>query len=90
MRTARWRLVVEADTGLRRLFDLERDPAELDDVAAAHPEAVEELATALAQQEERDRALRAHLGVEAQAQPLELEVLEELRALGYIDSPTRP
>jgi hypothetical protein len=75
---------VRADSGAERLFRLESDPHELDDVAAEQPEVTArlrgEVERELARLEERGRALRG-----GAAAPLEPEVVEGLRELGYVD-----
>ncbi|HTV53443.1 MAG TPA: sulfatase-like hydrolase/transferase [Terriglobia bacterium] len=43
VRSTRYKLILNLWTGKERLFDLQNDPAELTDVAQAHPEAVKEL-----------------------------------------------
>jgi arylsulfatase A-like enzyme len=95
IRRGRWRLIHNPDgvvvhkppfegTGLLHptaLHDLERDPGELVDVAAAHPDVVRELAAALESELTRLRA-RA-----ARAQPPSPELVETLRSLGYVGDP---
>ena len=63
------------------LFNLESDPAETEDLAAKHPEVVERL----------EQALRGHR-VETFGTPedaidvaLDDQMIEEMRALGYVD-----
>ncbi|HVR28382.1 MAG TPA: sulfatase [Thermoanaerobaculia bacterium] len=71
-----WKLIVNRDRPEVELYDLERDPGESENLAAARPEVTERLAAAL---EER------RLGATVQ-QPVELdaETRRELRALGYL------
>jgi hypothetical protein len=67
-----------------QLFDLERDPHELDDVAALEPELVERLAgeldAAVAAYGARGRALAAP---DDEGQRLDASRLDDLRGLGY-------
>ena len=62
------------------LFDHEADPLNLDDVAAAHPERVQALATALTAWRERAESQR----VSVETQGLSPEEERRLRSLGYI------
>ncbi len=73
LRTAGWKLYGE------RLFDLAADPGERVDVAAAHPEAVAALRRLLAE------ATAAGPVAPAPAAEPDRRLLEELRALGYVD-----
>jgi arylsulfatase A-like enzyme len=73
IRTRRWKLWGE------RLFDLERDPAEILDVSSRYPERVRALGEA------RQRALARRPDVTGEAAGLGAEAAEELRALGYLD-----
>jgi len=80
----RWKLVLDAATvpPAPRLFDLERDPGERVDLAAAHSVVVGTLAQMLRTEHARGAALG-----ERQAAPVELPpaVRENLRALGYAE-----
>jgi arylsulfatase A-like enzyme len=69
--------------GRRELFDLRRDPLELRDVAADHSDVAQRLEQRLAQWLHEEEVLRQ---VVAQAPTRELtpEVIEQLRALGYV------
>jgi arylsulfatase len=86
----RWKLIeIEAQDGATRhlLFDLEADPFELADVAAAHPDVVAELAGALRAALEAQRRRGAELrGPDAPApRAPDPALAEQLRALGYGD-----
>jgi len=77
-----WKLV--ARPGREELYDLRRDPDELRDVAAEHPEELARLRVELAR-------LRAGWPEEVRSRELELsdeersEHVERLRALGYVE-----
>jgi arylsulfatase A-like enzyme len=73
IRTGRWKLHNE------QLFDLARDPRETVNVAAQLPHVVEELSTRHREIVE-SRAPAATVGTDTPA-----EVIEQLRALGYVD-----
>jgi arylsulfatase A-like enzyme len=75
-----WKLVQLGDKD-SVLFNLERDPGELEDVAAKHPDIVERLEHAL-------RGFRVEtFGTPEDAIDVVLddELIEEMRALGYVD-----
>ncbi len=80
----RWKLIVGA-RGVEFLYDLERDPFELEDLAAEHPEHVARLRAALdrhvEQAHERGRRRAADPAPSAAASAARVE---ELRALGYV------
>jgi arylsulfatase A-like enzyme len=69
-------------TGQPQLFDLARDPREKVDVAAANPERVHAMQTALNRM--RADALEAGRGVHTEMVPIDPDVARRLRALGYI------
>lgn len=81
----RWKYI-RSQGGDERLFDRTRDPHELHDVSALHPDVAGRFAAEIvrrrAQLEERGRHLRAGRG-----EPLDPAVVEELRALGYVRDP---
>ena len=62
----------------RALYDLETDPAESENVIAAHPEVTAQLDAAL-------RAWSASIPTDAPPPERDEEQLEMLRALGYVD-----
>ena len=77
------RELVEPSSGKRWLYDLERDPGELTDVAASHPDVAARLAALLARQSEQDRRLRGLIATTPHALELDEATLRELSALGY-------
>lgn len=86
----RWKLLhVEhkGGPGRSQLFDLEADPFELDDISARETRTTElltaQLRLTLAAQRRRGASLRG--GALPATTPPNPEVLEQLRALGYID-----
>ena len=88
--TDRWKFfrVEQGDGSVRhQLFDRSSDPFELSDVSAGHPEVTEPLAAALqltlAAQREKGSAL--HDGQAPATTPSDPELLEQLRALGYLE-----
>lgn len=84
--TTRWKLL-HPPKGNRLLFDLESDPYELKDVATDHPDVVAQLGKLLLEEidrQERRRELHRR-GVHATASDIDPQILEELRALGYVD-----
>jgi arylsulfatase len=80
--TPRWKYVVDVEDGSVQLYDRRADPDETRDVAAEQPEVLEELANLLrAQLEGGDSALEpSH-----EATPADPALVEQLRALGYVD-----
>jgi arylsulfatase A-like enzyme len=80
-----WKLDLRTDaegrTDRRELFDLERDPYHLRDLALSHPEQVAELETAIEAYRAKTRTLR----LEGEKPGGDLRVLERLRRLGYVD-----
>jgi len=70
-----WKLIVTPYRGQVELYDLQRDPAELVDVASEHPERVEEMRRELA----RWRGEELRIGAR-----IDPEVLRRLRSLGYL------
>ncbi|MBM4013990.1 MAG: hypothetical protein FJ293_03370 [Planctomycetes bacterium] len=79
----RWKLLRDPD-GVR-LFDLEADPHEANDVAADHPEVVSRLKAALVAEVARHKKaglLHQRVGASGTLDP---KLIEELRALGYTE-----
>ena len=68
------------------LYDLDRDPFELEDVSVEHPETTRKLSALLEREfsalAERGRALRG--GEEPATRPEDPAILEQLKALGYV------
>ena len=83
VRSERWRLVVDRETGFERLFDLDTDPAEMRDVASRHPQVARDLRLALDQQSARDRVVAARLSSGGAPVEVDDRTLRELQALGY-------
>ncbi|MDY7096289.1 MAG: sulfatase [Acidobacteriota bacterium] len=76
VRTGRWKLIV-GQHGLQKLFDLEADPAELQDVSAEHPEVLDDL-------RRRIKAwIVAHPVAEGGPEEIDEELEKTLRSLGY-------
>jgi arylsulfatase A-like enzyme len=82
-----WKLIVDAQQGTRRLFQLEADPAETRDVSAEHPERVADLESTLGERRQTHRARRESLLGGAPGSPPELpdDARATLEALGYIE-----
>ncbi|HEY8154043.1 MAG TPA: sulfatase-like hydrolase/transferase, partial [Myxococcota bacterium] len=88
--TDRWKFfrVEEKDGGVRlQLFDRSADPYELSDVSDRHPEVTQPLAAALslALDAQRRKASELHDGKAPATTPPDPELLEQLRALGYLE-----
>jgi arylsulfatase A-like enzyme len=82
-----WKLVAHAD-GSAALFDLARDPGELHDVAAAHPEQAARLRRRLDTIRAENEALRVRRLAgrsERQMQKLRDDTRRGLEALGYVE-----
>jgi arylsulfatase A-like enzyme len=71
-----YKLIVDVENPDVALYDLERDPAELENLAASKPEVTERLAGALAR--------RAAPALDRAPVELDAETRSELRALGYL------
>jgi len=76
VRRGRWKLFFDPTSGAVRLFDIAADAGERTDLAAQHPEVVEQLSADLA------RLLERRITSDAAA-PLDASDLEKLRELGY-------
>lgn len=82
VRTADWKLILNAEPPSRELYDLRSDPQERHDVAARHPALVQ----ALEQDLRAWKAARPRLRPSTQPPvPSSEEVEEALRALGYVE-----
>ncbi|MDH3212786.1 MAG: sulfatase-like hydrolase/transferase [Myxococcales bacterium] len=68
-----------------QLFDVRKDPRELDDRASAHPETLARLQSRL-----RELIAAAPLRPEDAEVPLDAETLEQLAALGYVGASPAP
>jgi arylsulfatase A-like enzyme len=75
-----YKLVVDPESGMRRLTDLVADPAETHDLAAELPDLADEMEEAL-------RESRVETGVRrgAPAGKVDPETARELEALGYVN-----
>ena len=85
----RWKFYrVEGEDGgvEQQLYDLAADPFELSDVAAQHPDELKQLAAALqlALDARARRGVELRGGKEPATAPADPEILEQLRALGYV------
>ena len=84
LRLDRWKLVLDLDTDVAELYELQTDPGEQRNLAARHPAEVERLRSHLASILTRSRDLSRTLGA-VPATPLPPEHRDDLRALGYLD-----
>jgi arylsulfatase A-like enzyme len=80
VRTDRYKLILDGKTGAATLFDLEADPAEYHDIAAANEPRTKELLGLLSRH--IDEASRSRLRPESTAIPDEIR--KRLEALGYL------
>ena len=80
--TPRWKYVVDVTDGSAQLYDRQADPDETRDVADEHPEVLEELANLLRAQLEGGASA---LEPSQEATPADPALMEQLRALGYVD-----
>lgn len=79
VRAGRWKYIEAQEEGTRELYDLARDPAELENVVDAHPDEARRLAELLARWTEATPAARSR---SSEVAP---EDARKLRALGYVD-----
>ena len=81
-----WKLVVDRRSGEKRLFDIEQDPLEQQDVLRANVEIADALGNTLGAHYEECHALHSRLEISDDSQPKELsdEILEQMRDLGYL------
>ena len=82
VRTARHKLIVDPGDGSTMLFDLQEDPGEKRNLAAADPATTERL---LALTREHAAANEAHGGLAGKAAEVPPDVAERLRSLGYLE-----
>ncbi len=83
--TPRWKFVRSED-GSQRLYERERDPGELRDVLAEHPDVAQRLLATLEAELSRQRARASAPSAAGDRQPeLDEETIEQLRALGYAE-----
>jgi arylsulfatase A-like enzyme len=81
VRTPRWKLIRRTSNQNVKLFDLHRDPGEQLNLRARHPDVVGSLLADL----EGWRGQRPRLDRPAVDVELSEEMVEELRALGYVE-----
>lgn len=86
VRRGRWHLIHDTATQRTELFDLERDPFELEECGEQHPGIVRELLQALREEHARNRELARQVGPSSNGSGLDAGTLRELRGLGYIGS----
>lgn len=78
------RLVLNAASGERWLYDLAQDPGERNDIAAERPGVADELEAELREELRRDGLLRRFVGDPGTTESLSDEQFDELRRLGYV------
>jgi arylsulfatase A-like enzyme len=78
-RRGRFKLITNAETGRRELYDLERDPKESTDLSRARPKLVDELSGLMQQ------FFAKPVRESASTLKLDTEVIERLQALGYVE-----
>jgi arylsulfatase A-like enzyme len=78
IQVGRYKLIV-SDRGEPELYDLDADPEETEDLTAAHPEIVSELAAELSKWVDARAAAAG-----SEAPEMDAETLENLRSLGYL------
>ena len=66
------------------LFRLSEDPFELEDVSGKYPDVANGLRKILLGRIEQHKARRAALGAKSSAQDVDPAIVEQLRALGYV------
>lgn len=81
----RFKYIREPMTGHEQLFDLEADPAETNDLAAEAPEALAQARHLLGERIAHTEILRLELGIAEDQADLDIDTLQDLRALGYIN-----
>lgn len=86
VRLGSWRLILDTSSDEEWLYDVESDPDELRNLAATSPRRTEELAAMILAQRKRDQTLAALFSADFETLKLDDETLDELRALGYVDS----
>lgn len=82
VRTSRYKLLHDIESGDSQLFDLQEDPGELNDLSSAKPEVVGRLKRQL-EDHLADSLALGTLDVESAEMPEDLQ--ERLKALGYLD-----
>ena len=85
IRTGNLRCVVDTESGVAQLFDLEQDPGELNDIAAEFPDKTRVLAESAVLQVAYDVRNRPRLTGEVGTAELDDATLKDLGDLGYIE-----
>lgn len=89
VRTERYKLMAQSDSEALRLFDLEEDPGETENLSASHTEVASQLRGSLASSSlssSASVAAKAPLPAPASSRPaLDPAIEERLRALGYVE-----
>jgi arylsulfatase A-like enzyme len=78
LRAGRWKYIEAPEENLVQLFDLEKDPLELENLAAKHPDRARAMSLAIVQWREKYER-------DFKAPPIPKEELEMLRGLGYVN-----
>ncbi len=82
----RWHLIAIPTSAATYLYDVEADPAQQSDVAAKHPDIVRKMVRRLGElEEERKQSEKLAANLAAGGEEPSPEVMEQLRALGYLD-----
>jgi arylsulfatase A-like enzyme len=80
-----WRLIRDEAAGTTQLFELTRDPGEMHDVSAAHPDVAAHLGAMLARRRALDRRVAEQLATGAGLHSdAGARLVHELEALGYV------
>jgi arylsulfatase A-like enzyme len=86
LRVGSWRYNLNRESGRSQLYDLQTDPGETENVVSQHPSLAAQLRGVLEAQIQRDRALKREAPPRRSPRGLPEDTLEELRALGYLES----
>jgi hypothetical protein len=83
-----WKLIYRAQAGRAslkevELYDRRADPADHNDVAAAHPDVAKRMKSEIARWIEAQGAVRKRLGPAGKSK-IDTQTLERLRSLGYL------
>ncbi len=81
----RYKYIREPMTGQEQLFDLETDPAERHDLVEQAPEILDQGRRLLVERIAQTETLRHELGFAEDQADLDVDTLQDLRALGYIN-----
>lgn len=83
VRTERWRLIADLESGSRQLFDVQADASELVDVGTRHPQVVEELEVHLELLRAGNAALARSLATHVEHRAIDAATRRDLHDLGY-------